>query len=39
TSKPFERQVAKIVPDRIIYTESWLWKLGYGAKQVWLRDG
>ena len=36
-SKPFERQVARIVPDRILYTETWLWKLGYGAKQVWRR--
>ena len=34
-SKPFERQVAKIVPDRSLYTETWLWKQGYGAKQVW----
>ena len=28
TSKPFERQVLKVVPDRILYTETWLWKLG-----------
>jgi len=39
TSKPFERQVAKIVADKILYTETWLWKNGYGAKQVWRRDG
>ncbi len=38
-SAPFERQVVKITPDRILYTETWLWKLGYGAKQVWKRDG
>ena len=38
-SSPFERQVVKIVPDRILYTETWLWKLGYGAKQVWKRAG
>ena len=38
TSKPFERQVMKVVPDRILYTDVWLWKLGYHAKQVWLRD-
>ena len=38
TGKPFERQVAKIVPDKILYTETWLWKLGYGAKQRWLRE-
>ncbi|MFW2405455.1 MAG: pyridoxamine 5'-phosphate oxidase family protein [Gammaproteobacteria bacterium] len=36
-SQPFERQVVKIVPDRILYTETWLWKLGFGAKQVWKR--
>lgn len=38
-SKPFERQVLKIVPERVLYTETWLWKLGYGAKQRWRRDG
>jgi len=38
TRKPFERQVARITPDRILYTETWLWKLGYGAKQRWLRE-
>jgi len=38
TSEPFERQVVKIVPDRILYTETWLWKLGYCAKQVCTRD-
>ena len=38
TSKPFERQVLKIVPERILYTETWLWKLGFGAKQRWHRE-
>ena len=38
TSQPFERQVAKIVPDRILYTETWLWKNGYHAKQWWRRQ-
>ena len=33
--KPFERQVCKIVPEKILYTETWLWKLGYHAKQRW----
>jgi len=37
TSKPFERQVLKVVPDRILYTETWLWKLGFHAKQNWRR--
>ncbi len=35
-SKPFERQVCRIDPVKILYTETWLWKLGYGAKQRWL---
>jgi hypothetical protein len=38
TSQPFERQVVKIVPDRMLYTETWLWKLGFGAKQRWARE-
>lgn len=39
TSKPFETNpVAKIVPDRILYTETWLWKKGYSAKQVWRQE-
>jgi len=36
-SKPFERQVCRIVPEKILYTETWLWKLGYAAKQRWER--
>jgi nitroimidazol reductase NimA-like FMN-containing flavoprotein (pyridoxamine 5'-phosphate oxidase superfamily) len=39
TSKPFERQVLKVSPDRILYTETWLWKLGFHAKQQWRRAG
>jgi hypothetical protein len=35
--KPFERQVCRIVPDRILYTDTWLWKQGYKAKQEWKR--
>jgi len=35
TRKPFERQVCRIVPHKILYTETWLWKLGYHAKQRW----
>jgi len=37
-SRPFERQVARIVPDRILYTETWLWRQGYAAKQRWSRN-
>ena len=35
--KPFERQVCRIVADRILYTDTWLWKQGYKAKQEWER--
>ncbi|MGI9330371.1 MAG: pyridoxamine 5'-phosphate oxidase family protein [Gammaproteobacteria bacterium] len=35
-STPFERQVCKIVPYKMLYTETWLWKQGYHAKQRWL---
>jgi hypothetical protein len=28
----------KIVPDRILYMETWLWKNGYGWKQWWHND-
>jgi nitroimidazol reductase NimA-like FMN-containing flavoprotein (pyridoxamine 5'-phosphate oxidase superfamily) len=37
TSRPFERQVCRIVADRILYTDTWLWKQGYRAKQTWTR--
>lgn len=36
-SRPFERQVLRIVPEKILYTETWLWKHGYCAKQRWER--
>lgn len=39
TTKPMQRQVVKIVVDKMLYTETWLWKLGYSAKQRWLREG
>ena len=38
TSKPFDRQVLKVVPDSILYIETWLWKQGYAAKQRWRRN-
>lgn len=37
-SQPFEKTVLKLEPDRILYTEAWLWKLGFCAKQKWLRN-
>ncbi len=39
TSRPREWQIVKVVPDRILYMETWLWKSGYGWKQWWHRDG
>ena len=36
--KTFERQVAMIVPEKMLYTETWLWKLGYSAKQRWEKE-
>jgi len=39
TDEPMQRQVLKVEVDKILYTESWLWKLGYSAKQRWLREG
>jgi hypothetical protein len=26
-----------VVADKILYTETWLWKQGFSAKQKWLR--
>lgn len=37
-SKPFERQVVRIVVDKVLYTETWLWKQGYKAKQRWHKN-
>jgi hypothetical protein len=30
--------VLKVVPHKILYTETWLWKLGFHAKQKWERQ-
>lgn len=38
TSGPVEWQLVKIVPDRILYFENWLWKSGYHWKQWWRRE-
>ncbi len=37
-AKPPELALVKVVPDRILYTDTWLWKMGYNAKQVWRRE-
>ena len=36
--KPPELTVVKVVPHRILYTDTWLWKMGYSAKQTWRRE-
>jgi len=38
TSAPVEWQLVKLVPQRILYFENWLWKSGYNWKQWWHRD-
>ena len=38
-STPPERALTRIIPDRILYMETWLWKQGYSWKQWWRRDG
>ena len=37
--KPPQLGLVKVVPQRILYTETWLWKEGYGARQTWRADG
>ncbi|MEZ5566656.1 MAG: pyridoxamine 5'-phosphate oxidase family protein [Gammaproteobacteria bacterium] len=40
--KPLDRppqiELARINPERIVYTEQWLRKDGYGPRQIWHRD-
>lgn len=36
--KPPQVQLVKIDPDRVVYTEHWLRKDGYGPRQIWRRD-
>ena len=37
-NEPPKQTLVKISPDRILYTDTWLWPLGYGARQKWLRE-
>ncbi len=37
-SAPIEWQLVKLVPQRILYFENWLWKSGYNWKQWWHRE-
>jgi nitroimidazol reductase NimA-like FMN-containing flavoprotein (pyridoxamine 5'-phosphate oxidase superfamily) len=36
--KPPEMQLLKVDPDKIVYTEQWLRKDGYGPRQIWHKD-
>jgi len=31
-------QLAKLAPHKIVYTEQWLRKDGFGPRQIWHRD-
>jgi len=33
--KPPQLGLVKVTPQRILYTETWLWKEGYNARQTW----
>ena len=36
--QPPEQALVKVTPNRIMYTDTWLWHEGYSAKQVWRRS-
>ncbi|MGI9309371.1 MAG: pyridoxamine 5'-phosphate oxidase family protein [Gammaproteobacteria bacterium] len=36
--KPPPLPIVKVVPYRILYTETWLWNEGFAAKQTWLAE-
>ena len=36
--EPPKGQLLKLDPDRIVYTEHWLRKDGYGPRQIWRKD-
>jgi nitroimidazol reductase NimA-like FMN-containing flavoprotein (pyridoxamine 5'-phosphate oxidase superfamily) len=35
---PPPMELVKVVPQRILYTETWLWKEGYAPRQTWRAD-
>lgn len=37
-TEPPQGQLARIDPDRIVYTEHFMRKEGYAPRQIWLRD-
>lgn len=36
--RPPQMQLLRLDPERIVYTEQWLRKDGFGARQIWHRD-
>jgi nitroimidazol reductase NimA-like FMN-containing flavoprotein (pyridoxamine 5'-phosphate oxidase superfamily) len=38
TDTPPQIQLLKLDPERIVYTEQWLRKDGYGPRQIWHKD-
>lgn len=36
--QPPNMQLLRLDPDRIVYTEQWLRKDGFGPRQIWLKD-
>ena len=36
--QPPQMQLLKLDPDRIVYTEQWLRKDGFGPRQIWHKD-
>ena len=37
-TKPPEAALVKVSPDRIMYVDTWLWAMGYDARQKWHRE-
>jgi hypothetical protein len=33
--KPPKQTLVKVRPQRILYTDTYLWREGYGARQTW----
>ena len=38
-STPPEQALVKVSPERILYVDTWLWAMGYDARQKWFREG
>ena len=37
--EPPKQTLVKVSPDRILYVDTWLWAMGFNARQTWRRDG